>query len=465
MSQGTSDLVDIQPGAYHDSVTLMLLSDTLMDDPLIDHAIVAMGTALNLELLADAGYQLPDVSAGDLIIACRCAADSVDHARTLVDRLLADSGRRGGASGPSEDSPARTLRTALSGGAGGSVNVALISVPGPHAFRLAMEAIESGVHPIVFSDNVSVDHEVVLKRAATEAGLVAMGPDCGTVILDGVGLGFANVVTPGPVGLVSASGTGAQEVCALCDAAGIGVRHVVGLGGRDLSDEIGGLSAFPALRLLDDDPRVEIIGLVAKHIGPNTGRALDEVLAQLATPTVFIPGDDLSTGASMLLAAVSSEPAAVAQWTPTDSRPSRPGRLLGLFSGGTLAGEAARLASEAGVSAEMLDLGDDAFTAGRPHPMIDYRLRLERLAAADHDPDVGVVLLDVVLGHGSAADPASELVPVLAQLQVPVYISLVGTEGDPQGRDRQGDALAAAGAAVLGSNAAAARAAIEAMMS
>lgn len=451
------DYVEVRSGQYRDSVTLMLLSQTLTEDPAVDNAIVAMGTTLNLELLAEAGYELPEVTAGDLVLAFRCREDAVSDTRSLLDRVLSET-RRGGARTGSTAVAAHTLRSAA--GMTGA-NVALISVPGEHAFRQAVDAIEAGLHPIIFSDNVTVEHEIIIKRIATEAGLLAMGPDCGTVVLAGVGLGFANVVSPGPIGLASASGTGAQQVCALCDRAGVGVRHALGLGGRDLGDEVGGLSALAAIRLLDDDPAVEIIGVIAKQIGSQTRPAIDELLAEIRTPAVMVPGDDLIAGTKALLSGLAKEMPAIPSWSPVAERPRRPGHVLGLYSGGTLAGEAARMASEAGAEANIIDLGADEYTRGRPHPMIDYRLRLERLAAADSDPTVGVILLDVVLGHGSNPDPAAELGPAIAQSGLPVYVALIGTEGDPQGHDRQAEALAAAGATVFASNAAAVAAAVQ----
>ncbi|MGF1598443.1 MAG: FdrA family protein [Acidimicrobiales bacterium] len=491
--------VEVRAGRYHDSVTLMLLSETLGHDPAVAHALVAMATGLNLELLADAGYQVPGAGAGDLVIAVHLvdglgdADGELERLRTLADGLLsrsqADAAR--GTGGSAGQDPPRSVTSAA---ARSGATVALISVPGAHAFRTAMEAIEAGLHPVIFSDNVSVDHEVAIKEAANAAGLVAMGPDCGTVILDGVGLGFANAVVPGPIGLVSASGTGAQQVCALADQAGLGVRHVIGLGGRDLSDAVGGRSALPALRLLDADPAVEVIGIVAKEIGPATAARLDEVRATLATPSVLLGTDDLTATTAELLAVAGVEPPEPLHWDPAATRPAdtrpaatrpadtrpadigpadtppevaRPageggGRIVGLYGGGTLAAEAEAVLEAAGIGPErreIVDLGDDRYTQGRPHPMIDDRLRLDRLHQALADPDVAVVLLDVVLGHGCLADPAAGLAPVIAATDRPVHVAVVGTADDPQGRDSQAEALARAGASVWLSNSAAARAA------
>lgn len=449
-----SRTIEVRPGVYHDSVTLMQLSQALVSDPAVAHAQVAMGTALNLDLLVDAGYERPAAGAGDLVIALDGTDEELDRVLALVNRLLEDSARNR----PGIDSPDAAVRT-VAAAVGRGATVVMISVPGEHAFRQALQAVEAGAHPVIFSDNVSTHHEIILKRRAHEAGLLAMGPDCGTVILEGTGLGFANVVSPGPIGLVSASGTGAQQVCALADHAEVGVRHVLGVGGRDLGDDVGGLSAFPAIRLLDADPAIEVIGVIAKNIGNKTRHALGAIVDRLDTPTVMIPSNDLTAGTTDLLDAIGARLPELRTWAPPTLRDPRPGYVLGLFSGGTLAAEADLILSSAGTPAHIIDLGDDGYTRGRPHPMIDLRLRLERLAEVATSDEVGSVLLDVVLGHGSARDPAAELGPVLADLTVPVFVALIGTAGDPQGLDAQAEALAASGASVFLSNAAAARAA------
>lgn len=447
-----SRTIDVRPGVYYDSVTLMQLSRALTEDDAVGHAQVAMGTELNLDLLVDNDYPRPSAEAGDLVIAFETDDEQVERIRALVDHLLAESGRRR-AGAESTGPAARTIRTA----AGAGATVALISVPGTHAFREAIDAIEAGLHPLIFSDNVSIEHEILIKQRAAAAGVVAMGPDCGTVILDGVGLGFANVVRPGPIALVSASGTGVQQVCALTDLAGVGVSHAIGLGGRDLDDDVAGGSALPAIRLLDADPAVEVIGIIAKEIGPQTAIALDDLLAGITTPSVIIPTNDLTAGTEALLAQLGSSLPELPTWTPTTTRRRGGGRVLGLYSGGTLATEAALILAQTGTEAEVIDLGDDLYTQGRPHPMIDSRLRLERLAEAAQAEEVGAVLVDVVLGHGSNPDPAAELAPLLAELSVPAFAALIGTSGDPQGLQRQAEALAAAGAEVFLSNSEATR--------
>jgi len=371
----------------------------------------------------------------------------------------------------------------------------LISVPGPHAFTEAMDALTAGANVMLYSDNVPVEQELALKEEGRRRGLLVMGPDCGTAAVGGVGLGFANVVRPGPVGLVAASGTGSQQLMCLLDGAGVGVSHVLGVGGRDLSAAVGGRSTLQALDLLDSDPATELIVLVSK---PPAKAVADEVQAyaeKLATPVQFAllgrGQPDLTAATERAVTTVGgawSEP----RWWP--ARPERTGDfrvLRGLFAGGTLCDEAMVIAADAlgpvasNIPLEpdwalpddlrspghlMIDFGDDRLTRGRPHPMIDQTLRVERLLEEAAGPQAPVVLLDVVLGYAAHADPAGELAPALSEAQrivgaagreLAVVISLCGAAGDPQGRDRQAEALVAAGASVHLSNAAAARKAVE----
>ena len=371
-------------------------------------------------------------------------------------------------------------------------SLAIISVPGQYAVAEAADAIAAGRSVLVFSDGVPVEHEVALKRAAHEAGVLVMGPDCGTAIVSGVALGFANVVRPGPVGLVAASGTGAQQVSCLLDMAGVGVSHVLGVGGRDLSEAVGGLATLDALAALDADPATERVMLVSKPPAPSVAQSVSAAADELAVPVRFAAlspeTPDLTAAVEALLGDMGVD---VPVW------PSRPGpavaavpgaALKGLFSGGTLADEAMLLAAPAlgdirsntplkpeldlgtDLSASghvVIDFGDDALTVGRAHPMIDPTLRLEALAAVAAADEPAVLLMDVVLGYGADPDPAFALAPALMSARdvtatpLPIVIALVGTEGDPQGWSRQADILAGAGAAVFASNAAATRLAVD----
>lgn len=446
---GGEDLVLVRTGVYHDSVSLMRVSRTLGELPGVEVAIVAMATDLNLGLAGELGFSVPRADPTDLLVAIR-AADraTAERATAELDRLLTELSR--------STSPGRTEAPPRTTGAAARAHpatLALVSVPGEYAFAEALDAVEEGLSVMVFSDNVPVEQEVLLKERAADRDVLVMGPDCGTAIIGGTGLGFANVVRPGPVGVVAASGTGAQQVTCLLDLAGVGVSHVLGVGGRDLSAAVGGRSTLRALAALDDDPATELIVVISKPPAPEVAQAVRDALGKLRTPamTAFLGLDgDLTEAAESVLAALG---VAVPQW-PTWPAPRTPGRALhGIYSGGTLCAEAELVA---GIGT-FTDYGDDTYTRGRPHPMIDPALRLEALAAV---PRGDVALLDVVLGHGADPDPARSFAPAIAEAVargVSVVVALVGTEGDPQGLHRQAESLQAAGAAVFLSNAGAAR--------
>ena len=306
------DHVELRAGVYRDSVTLMLLTRTLSQDNEISDPIVAMATTLNMELAKTAGYEVPEGSGGELLIAFRAEEEVISQCVQLIDDLLNRSRQTAVADETLNHRPRSLGRLATDS----QSDVALISVPGEHAAYQAVEAIEAGTHPVIFSDNVAIKNELSLKKQARELGLLVMGPDCGTVILDGVGLGFANVIPAGPIGLISASGTGAQQVLALCDHAGVGVRPVLGLGGRDLTDDLGGISAQSGLAMLDDDPTVEVIGIVAKEVGPATRLLLEDAASKLSKPVGWVPTGDLTNGTAQLLEVASFELPPVPIWGP-----------------------------------------------------------------------------------------------------------------------------------------------------
>jgi len=456
--------VELRPGAYADSVTLLQVSRAVQDLPGVTAAQVAMATPLNLDVLVQMGFEVPaEAGPNDMVVALRLDDDDrLDAALAGVTAALADANRRD--EGSSEVAPPRTTGAALRRAPDA---VALVSVPGASALVEAMDAVEAGHDVMVFSDNVPVEQEVALKRAARSRGVLVMGPDCGTAVVGGLGLGFANVVAPGPVGLVAASGTGAQQLLALLDHAGVGVSSALGVGGRDLSAEVGGLSTREALRRLDDDPAVELVVLVSKPPAPEVAAEVEAYAASLTTPVepaLLGPGQpDLTAAAEAVLRRLGHE---VPAWPVAGSVHGAAAgeRLVGLFVGGTLASEARQVATALlgdGGGHTFTDFGDDEYTTGRAHPMIDPTLRLEHLARAAADPATGVLLLDVVLGHGAEPDPASRLAPALAEVEQPVVVAVVGTAADPQDRDRQVRALVEAGAEVHLSNAGATRRAVE----
>jgi FdrA protein len=487
--------VALRSGIYADSVRLMQVSRDVSATDGVTAVLVAMATPLNLELAANMGLSPDgDTSPEQLLIAIRARDDdALAAALAAVDAALAERER---STGTATAVPQRTVGAGLDELGPDGPALAIVSVPGQYAVAEAADAIAAGRSVLVFSDGVPVEHEVALKRAAHDAGVLVMGPDCGTAIVSGVALGFANVVRPGPVGLVAASGTGAQQVSCLLDMAGVGVSHVLGVGGRDLSEAVGGLATLDALAALDADPATDRVMLVSKPPAPRVAAAVSDAASTLSVPVrsaVLSPETpDLTAAVEGLLTDMGRD---VPVWPsrPGPAESVSPGAVLkGLYSGGTLADEAMLIASPAlgdirsntplrpelgfaldpsaqDLSASghlVIDFGDDALTVGRAHPMIDPTLRLEALAGVAASGEPAVLLMDVVLGYGADPDPAGALVPALSKAReaagsLPVVIALVGTEGDPQGWSRQADALAAAGAAVFASNAAATRYALD----
>jgi FdrA protein len=453
------DHVELRAGAYADSVTLLQVSRRVQDLPGVVTAQVAMATPLNLEVLERMGFAIPaEATVNHLVVAVRLEDDdTLGDVRAEVERALTE---RRMPSGDSREAAPRTTASALRREPGALV---IVSVPGASAAVEVMDALQAGSDVLVFSDHVPLEQEVALKRYAAVRDLLVMGPDCGTAVVDGIGLGFANVVAPGPVGIVAASGTGCQQLLALLDHAGVGVSAAYGVGGRDLSAAVGGLSTRTALARLDADGATELVVLVSKPPDDSVAAGLTSYAEGLATPlatALLGPGrPDLTAATEEILRRLGRE---VPAWPVHGRATSATGtRLHGLFVGGTLKEEAAVLVAESGVDAELVDFGDDDYTAGRAHPMIDPSLRLEHLARVAADVDTGVILLDVVLGHGAEPDPAAALVPVITGLRSPVVVTVVGTAHDPQGLDRQVDALVAAGAEVHLSNAGATRRALE----
>src|SRR3954454_6678042 len=455
----------LRSGVYADSVRLMQVSRDVGARDGVIAVLVAMATPLNLELAANMGLA-PDEPASpeQLLIAIRARDDdALAAAVAAVEAALAPRER---STATAAAIPVRTIGASLDELPDGPA-LAIVSVPGQYAVAEAADAIAAGRSVLVFSDGVPVEHEVALKRAAHDAGVLVMGPDCGTAIVSGVALGFANVVRSGPVGLVAASGTGAQQVSCLLDMAGVGVSHVLGVGGRDLSEAVGGLATLDALAALDADPGTERVLLVSKPPAPSVAAAAEAGAADLAAPLrpAVLPPEtpDLTAAVETLLTDMGLD---VPTW------PSRPGpavaavpgaALKGLYSGGTLADETMLLAAPAlgdirsntplrpeldlggdlfATGHVVIDFGDDALTVGRAHPMIDPTLRLEAIAPAAAGNEPAVLLLDVVLGYGADPDPAAALQPALtaareaAEFPLPVVVALIGTENDPPGCSR-----------------------------
>jgi FdrA protein len=478
-------LVRVIPNRYADSVRLMSVARDVRAMDGVDACEIGMGTPANLETLAALGAQA-DSGPADLVIAVQVADGVGEDAVAAAERALASTSANGiAAAGPA---PPRSLPAAAR--EAGDAGVALISVPGEYATLAAHQSLTLGLDVFLFSDHVDVADEVELKRRALQRGRLVMGPGCGTAMLDGTGLGFANVVARGPVGIVAAAGTGAQEAACLVDDAGAGVSQIIGVGGRDLSGEVGGLMFREGMRRLADDDETETLLLVSKPPAQAVVRGLAAsipsdkrvVAAFVGPPVSGAPFDVHPTVEAAALAAAQAAPAPVAELEGAIDarRAASAGRsVLGLFSGGTLAEEAATiLAATLGPVARdedpggaladrhrVLDLGEERYTEGRPHPMVDLDLRIELLEREADDEALGCVLLDIVLGYGAHRDPAGSLAPALEPLAqtVPVVARVCGTRGDPQDRDAQERVLRDAGVLVAPSNAAAARLAARAV--
>jgi FdrA protein len=494
---------EIRRGTYYDSVVLMQLQAALANLPNILNVGVMMGTEANKELLAqshllstEAKAALPD----DLMIVVE-GADELAAAAAIaqVDNLLT---QRQSAAEQMDYLP-QSLETATK--MLPEASWLLVSVPGRYAAGVAREGVRLGKHVFLYSDNVSLEDEISLKQAAAQKGLLVMGPDCGTAIVNGVGLGFANQVRHGPIGVVGAAGTGLQYVTSRIHQLGSGITHALGTGGRDLSESVKAVTALQALNLLQRDPDTRVIVLISK---PPAATVADNLL-RLArhtgkpvvvnfigyTPPAHLVGANLHFATTLDQAAEVAVRLAEAQTSKVSEtfEASTVGfatgqrYLRGLFSGGTLSYEALVLLqdylplvySNAPLKKEhklpnslksqahtIIDLGEDEFTVGRLHPMMDNTLRLQRLAQEASDPEVAVILLDVVLGYGAHPNPAGDLTPAITQAiaqasaagrHLEVVAIVAGTDEDPQNMAEQMAQLRQAGARVETNNEAAVR--------
>jgi FdrA protein len=478
----------IVPSCYYDSVVLMRVASQLKKRAGVAEVAMFMGTEGNHALLGQAGLatgKSQEAGSQDLIIIVRAETEPLAVEITQEAKQLLTARRA------SNDSTLnyrpRTLERALQSLPAASL--AAISVPGTYAAREAGKCIDQGLNVFLFSDNVAVEDEVALKAKAVGRNLLFMGPDCGTAYLNGVGLGFTNVVRRGRIGCVAASGTGLQAVVCRIDQLGEGISHGIGVGGRDLKLEVGGIMTIFALELLEQDAETEVIVLLSKPPHPTVAEKLEKLCRTMKTPVIAcfqgtrLPSDALEQAETLDEAAHRAicrlhgeafirkgfeQPAKVADLL-NQAGPLTGGRLLlGLYTGGTLAKEACQLLAPVigDIAAEptatgshmVLDLGDDRYTIGKPHPMIAPENRTEmllELAGKSKLDNCGVLLFDVVLGNGSHLDPATELIHGLKELQlrpqqqIPAVAALIGTDKDPQSLAEQQSKLEDAGIAVF----------------
>jgi FdrA protein len=494
----------VERSRYLDSVGLMRISKKANEVKGVKAAMVAMATDTNLLMLEELGFDLAileDVSSDDLLIAVDADDRPVfDAVVTLVKAEIEGSAARA----PETASVPKSIEDGIREYP--EINLVLISVPGRFAAYEAHKALLKGKHVMIFSDNVAVEDEKRLKQTAREKGLLVMGPDCGTAIINGVGLGFANKVPRGNIGIVSASGTGAQEVSSIIARCGHGVSQVIGTGGRDVSEAIGGIVTTMGLQALLDHSQTEVVVIISKVPDePVAGHILGIARAARPPCIVYFVGysPKINKDGNIVFTSTLAETAYEALYAATGKRyksrvetggaadivesgtrlPASRKFLRGLFSGGTLAQETLFILASsvkpihtnmhlagfpllddpaASSGHTIVDLGDDRFTRGRAHPMIDQSYRLSRVVKEFGDPETAVILLDVVLGYGCNSDPGGEIAATLRQLlgsqrvsdRTPVMIaSICGTHQDPQGYQSQKQKLESVGVFVAETNA------------
>ena len=502
----------IFPNLYRDSVALMQISSRLAAAPEIAQAALVMATPANIALLIEAGLldSAPKAGANDIVLAVEgddgVAIESAFAAAQAA--LTEEPDVKRGEGTPREPAP-RSIEDALKSVSAG--NLALVSCPGDYAGAEAFKALRLGLDVMLFSDNVPLETEIALKELAAKQDLLVMGPDCGTAIVNGVPLGFANVVARGDIGVVAASGTGLQQVTCLVDRWGRGISQAIGTGGRDLNAKVGGRTMIQGIEALAGDPETTVIVLISKPPAAAVAARVLDVAKSAGKPVVvnFLGARELpSPGDGVHFAPDLESAAYIATALSSDGKPPVDGLarhplsgsevselaaelggnrkfVRGLYSGGTFSYEAMLILepmvgavwSSSPLSPEsklndpwsstahtVVDLGDDTFTRGRPHPMIDHRLRNERILREAQDPETAVILLDVVLGYGAHPDPATEIVPAIERAReaangsAPLFVaSVTGTARDPQNLERQEQSLRDAGVILAGSNAQAAR--------
>lgn len=488
-------------------MVLMQVNHAISGMPGVIRAGILMASEMNKKLMAAIGFageSIDAAQAGDMMIGIEAESrECLDNAMNALNERLAE---RKGARSASRSRHFGSLPAARR--ARPDANLAVISIPGPYVAREAHKALDAGLHCFLFSDNVSRDDELALKKRAAELDLLVMGPDCGTAIIDGTALGFANRVPRGSVGVIGASGTGIQEFTVLLDRlAGQGVTQAIGLGGRDLSPEIGGLGALKSFRLLAGDPATECIAFISKPPSPEVVKVVRDAARKTGKPVVFclLEPERKKGGQSEGVPVVYSLEAAAVKVLEIIGVKPKPGMLpppeefhrigrkraaklrpeqksvCGVFSGGSLCLEvmaylvprldrcysnigmpgALSVEEFTGSGNRFWDMGEDEFTQGRVHPMIDPGLAADYIVREAERPDVAAVMLDIVIGYGANPDPAAIFAAAVEKARdaaakqnrtVHFLAHVCGTEGDPQKLSEQERRMTEAGAHVCDTN-------------
>lgn len=520
----------IYENRYSDSVFLMLIARNVSEKDGISEVSAMMGTDNNKEILAEGGFLSPegDKAGPNDLLVCVTGDDPkiIENAFEELNDLLEgkNSDQKSSDSDGFNDFDddeflPRTLDSAMN--MMRSSNLVFISLPGEYAYREALKAVRNNKHVMLFSDNVTIEEELSLKQEASKRGLIVMGPDCGTAIINNRALGFANVVSKGSIGVAAASGTGLQAFTCLVNSMGGGISQALGLGGRDLSKDIGGISILTALDALEKDINTKIISIVSKPPHESVAEKVYQKIENLSKPCVVcFLGRDTSEAVKRGIKSASTleEAAALAVSLSNEisgsngsesnnfkseidavlreiitasggissvSERLQNGHIRGLYSGGTLCDEAIftlskrdidiwsniyvsenrRLKKADGMKGTcLIDLGEDEFTVGVPHPMIDFHLRCQWIEKALEMDDTAILLFDVVLGYGSHEDPAGQLINAIEaglnkrkSSKIPILVaSVCGTTDDPQGYADQVSRLKDAGVRLLSTNARAA---------
>ena len=480
----------IKKNSYQDSINLMLLTKQLSDMEGLKKVTVMMGTPANMDIMKNAGLYTPELETATpsdiCIVVDSDTSEVVDIVLEAVEHFIKNQSVAAKSdhtlSARSWDSALRKMPDA---------NWALVSIAGEYAAQEADKALEHGLHVMLFSDNISVEDELALKTKAAEKDLLVMGPDCGTAIISGVPLAFANTLEKGNIGVIGASGTGIQEVTTLISRAGGGCSQVIGLGGRDLTKGIGGIMALRAIDLLRDDDETDIIVFISKPPASEVRKEVVEKLLAQPKPVVAIfLGEKLPSDGNIQYAWTLEETARRAVELsksrfrlPSDRlnairKNSKQRGIQGIYSGGTLAAEAGMmLADVLGLSLDtkhpagvmfahedhkIIDMGDDAYTRGKPHPMIDPSSRLAMLQEVVKNESTAIVLMDFVIGYGGTDDVAEVFAPAIASLREELskegrdiffVASVTGTNSDPVPYNQQKEELEDAGVYILDSNA------------
>lgn len=491
----------IEKNSYHDSIVLMLLTNHLKEIAGVNNVQVMMGTPANKDIFKTGGLATPELdqaTPNDMVVV----VDVDDEA--LIDQVVAESKNYLEEQSQAKEDEGTTERVRTWDKAlevGKDAPLALISIPGVYAAPEIERALDAGKHVFCFSDNVSIEDEARLKKLAHEKGLLLMGPDCGTGVANGIPLAFANRTRRGEIGIVGASGTGIQEVATTIHKLGGGVTNAIGTGGRDLKAAVDGTTLKDGVALLDQDPSVKVIVVISKPPAKEVRDSVMDLLRAAHKPVVVVfmgerpdhheeglyQAYTLEETAHLAVDLLNGQqPTAVAEELPVPDVKLAEGQknIKAYYSGGTLAYEAATmindtvgLNAESGVDGailnqdgyEVLDLGDDVYTQGRPHPMIDATVRKQMMTDAGQDPETAVILIDDVLGYGTHDDMAGELAPTIKKViadakaqgrELPVVATIVGTDLDIQDYAGQKKTLEEAGAVVCQSNAQAVKVAL-----